>query len=160
MAATPRARLALSALLLAATSAGAAADKGADPEPPPDRKAELRKWTGTFSVVLFQRDGNKSSDDELKTMKVVLKEGDGSFHTSYGVFTSQAVLFPEKKPREVDSMYTNGPLQGKVVKGIYKIEGDRFTACYAEVGKDRPREFKSVPGTGHTLYVLERQKEK
>src|SRR5437773_2528929 len=66
---------------------------------------------------------------------------------------------PDKSPKEIDSLYTSGPASGKTVKGIYKIEGDTITYCWAEPDKDRPKEFESKSGAGVTLMVLKRVKE-
>jgi uncharacterized protein (TIGR03067 family) len=151
-----RSRLALSALLLAAVPSGASPD----PEPPADIVAEYLQWSGTFAVVRFQRDGRPSPEAELKTMKVVIKGADGAFHAAGGVFTSKATLFPDERPRQVDCRYTNGPARGLTVKGIYKVEGDQLTCCYADPGKARPGEFKAPAGSGFTLYTLRRLKGK
>lgn len=47
---------------------------------------------------------------------------------------------------------------GNEIHGIYKIEGDMLTSCVAEIGKERPKEFASTPGSGHTLRVFRRVK--
>jgi hypothetical protein len=44
--------------------------------------------------------------------------------------------------------------------GIYKAGNGRMTCCYAEAGKPRPTEFVARPGSGLTLYALERVKQK
>jgi uncharacterized protein (TIGR03067 family) len=131
-----------------------------DPEPPSRPQDELRRWAGTYAVVHFERNGRKASEAELKTMKVTLQGTDGTFHVGDLITRSRVTVFPNKRPREVDCFYLSGPVKGQTVKGIYKIEGGKVTCCYAEIGKERPREFTSKPGSGHTLYVVERIKEK
>src|SRR5262245_52557150 len=82
-------------------------------EPPGDAKAEMRRRAGEWRVVVFERDGQKSPDAELKKMKVVLgKDGDTDFHYDGDVTRSRATLSPRKKPRQVDSLYLNSSLKG------------------------------------------------
>jgi uncharacterized protein (TIGR03067 family) len=147
--------LALSALLLATV-----AHALPDPEPIPNKASELRKWSGTFTVVRFERDGHKASEAELKTMKVVVKEGNVSFHDGNRIYTSKATIFPEKKPRQIDCLYTNGPFKDRTIKGIYKVEGGKLTCCFADPGKERPTEFKTAADSDLTLYTVQRLKEK
>ena len=56
-------------------------------------------------------------------------------------------LNPDKSPKEVDKAYTEGPNAGKTFVGIYKIDGDTITACFADNDKDRPKEFESKAGS-------------
>jgi uncharacterized protein (TIGR03067 family) len=67
-------------------------------------------------------------------------------------------LDPGKSPKAMDITFTEGESKGKVSLGIYKIEDDRLTICRAAPGTDRPSEFASKPGSGHTLMVYERVK--
>lgn len=65
---------------------------------------------------------------------------------------------PGTSPTKIDFLSAEGPNQGKVLKGIYKIDGDTFTCCIALPDKDRPTAFTSQPGSGHLLYVNQRAK--
>jgi len=38
------------------------------------------------------------------------------------------------------------------------LEGDTLKSCVAPIGKDRPTEFASKPGTGHTLRLFKKAK--
>lgn len=58
-------------------------------------------------------------------------------------------------PNHWDVIYAQGPLAGLTGKKIEKIEGDIMIACE---GEKRPTEFKSKPGSGHTLSVWIRVK--
>jgi uncharacterized protein (TIGR03067 family) len=137
------------------------ADKGKKPEDKPlteDQKKELEKISGTFTVELFEQDGKKSSPDELKKMKVVQTGAMWKFHLGDDVTEGKDTVYPDKNPKEIDSLYLNTRYKDKTVKGIYKIEGDSITYCWAEPGKDRPKEFATKADSGLTLMTLKRGK--
>lgn len=60
---------------------------------------------------------------------------------------SKLVADPTKKPMEFTLEWRNA-VTGKsgIVKGIYKIEGERLILCDDNSGKTRPKEFKSPKG--------------
>lgn len=148
----------VAALLLAALAfcpLGATDDEIA--EPPPDLKAELKRWSGTYTVLKFEINGVANSEAERASMKVVVKNDEASFYMNGGVWTSRMTLAPGKKPRQVDAVYSNGVAKGKTVRGIYKIEGNKIICCYAQLGDERPKDFSGTGGT--TLYTLQRVKE-
>lgn len=155
-----RSVLARTAAALMFSLLAAAAPTDDEVEPPPDRKNELRRMNGTYDVVLFERNGESANAARLRTMKVILKDGEGSFLEGNSIFTSKITIFPQKRPREVDCVYTNGPLNGTTIKGIYKIEKGKFTCCYGDISGQRPKDFSAGPNSGNTLYALERAKEK
>jgi len=63
---------------------------------------------------------------------------------------------PTTTPRSV----TDTIGEGRQIRGIYKLEGDSLTSCVARIGEDRPGEFDSKPGSGHTLRVFRRVKDR
>jgi len=42
--------------------------------------------------------------------------------------------------------------------GIYALEENGYKVCFASVGKPRPTEFTSTPGSGYILQSWERKK--
>lgn len=56
----------------------------------------------------------------------------------------------DKSLVESDVQIAEGVFAGKTLKQISKIEGDVLIAC---IGVERPKEFKSKKGSGHTLSV-------
>lgn len=81
--------------------------------------------------------------------------------TAGGRLESKLVADPTKKPMEFTLEWRNA-VTGKsgIVKGIYKIEGERLTLCYDNSGKTRPKEFKSPKGEDSiVLSVLVRKKQ-
>ncbi|MBI2804903.1 MAG: TIGR03067 domain-containing protein [Planctomycetes bacterium] len=59
----------------------------------------------------------------------------------------------EHSPRQADVIVSDGPHAGKTLLLISKVEGDVLISCMAPPGAPRPTEFKSEPGSGHTLSV-------
>jgi hypothetical protein len=51
-----------------------------------------------------------------------------------------------------------GPDKGKVMLGIYEIDGDKMKACFDPTGKQRPTEFKSEAGSQNFVNVHKRVK--
>jgi uncharacterized protein (TIGR03067 family) len=70
--------------------------------------------------------------------------------------TSQ--IDPTSKPKNLDFLIATGPDKGKTCLGIYEIKENCRKLCYASPGKDRPTEFSSKPGSGHTLVIFKREK--
>jgi uncharacterized protein (TIGR03067 family) len=58
-----------------------------------------------------------------------------------------------KTPHQADVSVTDGPRAGETAPQIFMIEGDVLVACNAPPGAARPTEFRSAPGSGHTLSV-------
>jgi uncharacterized protein (TIGR03067 family) len=123
------------------------------------QKEELKKLSGTFTVEVFEEDGKKKAADDLKKMKVVQKGAEWTFHLGEEITQGKDTPHPDKNPKEIDSYYINGPQREKTVKGIYQIDGDTIKYCWADVGKDRPKEFATKADSGLTLLVLKRVKD-
>jgi uncharacterized protein (TIGR03067 family) len=111
---------------------------------------------GTWQLVSAETDGKKSPEEQVKKIQVVIK---GEKHTVYfdGKPVVKEVSFkidPTKKPKQVDDTLADG----RMIHGIYEVDGDTLRTCVAPIGKDRPTEFASKPGSGHTLRVFKREK--
>jgi uncharacterized protein (TIGR03067 family) len=70
----------------------------------------------------------------------------------------QLKLDPSKDPKWVDLAADR--LGDRTLKGIFALEGDKLTICYAyDTNLPRPTEFKTMPGVPGYIYVLERVKD-
>jgi uncharacterized protein (TIGR03067 family) len=143
------AAVAVVTLLLGSGSHAADADAKADAI-----KKELAKFQGTWQLVSSETDGQKAPEEQLKQIKVVIK---GNQHSVYfgDKLLAENVRFdidPTKKPKTTDDTLPDG----RMIHGIYELDGDTLRSCVAGIGKERPTEFTTKAGSGHTLRVFRR----
>jgi uncharacterized protein (TIGR03067 family) len=119
---------------------------------------ELRRFEGNWKITSLQIDGKAMPAEGFEGAKLVLKGDSYAFTdqggTGHGTFT----VDPASKPKTIEISFSDGPEAGKMIRGIYELEGDTYKLCFALQGKDRPTEFTSKPGSGHILEVLTRVK--
>ena len=119
-----------------------------------DLKAMVGKWKIEKTIL-----SGKDITDVIKDAKFEIMEG-GKYTLEFGpekdagTFTVDAT----KKLREMDVKPTGGPLKGKLVKAIYKLDGDTLTMCYDHDAGDRPKAFESKEGTNLLFLVYKREK--
>jgi uncharacterized protein (TIGR03067 family) len=123
-----------------------------------DAKDDLKAIQGTWDLVRIERDGKalKAQEDTRAITtgnKFVIKTGDKVI--AAGTFK----LDPSKKPKTLETTYTEGPNKGKTLKGIYHLDGDTLKFCVAtSPDGERPTEFKTKPDSGAFLAVYKKAK--
>jgi uncharacterized protein (TIGR03067 family) len=135
--------------LLLWTGPPAAADTKADVV-----RTEQAKLQGTWQLLSAETDGKQVPQEQVKKVKVVIT---GDRHTVYvgDQAVAKAVRFaidPTRTPRAVDDTLEDG----RVIRGIYELDGDTLRSCVAAVGKERPTAFTARAGSGQTLRVFRR----
>lgn len=118
-------------------------------------KDDLAKFQGTWRLVSAETDGAPAPKERIDGVTVTIA---GKTHTVRvkDQVAAKDVAFeldPSKSPREV----TDTVGEGKVIRGIYKIEGDTLTSCVAPVNAARPTEFSAPAGSKRTLRVFRRE---
>ncbi len=134
-----------------------AADDAKDEAIKKDRAALKGEW----KTVSYELDGKKPvPDEQLENVKVTIDESGKTTIEVNGqtIIEATTTIDPTKKPKTIDVMFTEGDLKGQTALGIYEINGDSYKYCRAAPGKDRPTEFSSKEGSGHTLVVYKRAK--
>jgi uncharacterized protein (TIGR03067 family) len=123
-------------------------------------KKEKTKLKGTYTMVSGEEQGTKLPEGfisigtiEFTNDKMIIK-GKGKSEATYKIDPSQ-------KPKTIDLTPQDGSEKGKLIKGIYVIDGGTLTICTAtKSDNDRPTEFATKKGSGSVLMVLKKEKEK
>jgi uncharacterized protein (TIGR03067 family) len=122
-------------------------------------KKDMAALEGEWSMVSGERDGQTVPDDLLKSAKRVSKEGETTVSFNDQVFMkAKYTVDPAKTPKTIDYEVIEGPFKGKKQLGIYKIEDDKVTFCFAAPDKERPTKFESKSGTDMILSVWKKKK--
>jgi uncharacterized protein (TIGR03067 family) len=118
-------------------------------------KKEKSVWKYVSAVV----DGKEKPKKELEDLTLYIEGDNGTVKKGDKVVSkSTAKIDFGKKPIEIDVTITEGENKGKTYKGILELEdeGKTLRLCFADTGKDRPKEFSSKAGSGHVLEVMKK----
>ncbi len=124
-------------------------------------KKDLQAMEGTWTVVVHEADGKKLSAEEAKKADSKLIVKAGKYTVYFGdkeIAAGTIKLDAAKTPKQIDAIADEGPGKGMAMPGIYEIKGDAMRVCFAQPGKDRPREFRTQEGTGQLLLGYKRVK--
>lgn len=124
-------------------------------------KEELEKLQGTWEFVSMEVEGVKKPDEEFKKYTVVLKGDQWTVSVADEIAARTTFrLDPTRKPKTIDLTQTLEPNQGRLLRGIYSLEGDKLIMCDRGADKGaRPTGFETEPDSGLVLVVLKRVKE-
>jgi uncharacterized protein (TIGR03067 family) len=141
---------ALAVLLLA----GVPEQKSAEP------RGVAEKILGTWNIVAGEKEGKKEPAERLRGREVritrdriVVTNKDAS-----KTFTATYKLGLKTKPYAIVMKALGGNDKGLAAQGIFRLEGDRLTICYALPGTRAPDQFRTAPGDRRLLFVLQRAK--
>src|SRR5262245_4313046 len=126
-----------------------------------DAKDDLKALQGKWKLVGGERDGTAIPKDNVPPGTVTF-EKDGRVTASLPDYEAEGTvkLDPAKKPKTIDLTHDKGPDKDKKQFGIYKLEGDKLTACVSPPGKpekERPTGF-TTKDSDHVLFIFERAK--
>jgi uncharacterized protein (TIGR03067 family) len=122
-------------------------------------KKDLNLLQGEWSMVSGSANGQPMPDDMVKQMKRICKGDETTTTMGSQVFMKAKItLDPSKTPKTIDYEMTDGFTKGNKQLGIYEVNGDTFKSCFGKPGAERPTDFTSKPGDGHTLSVWKREK--
>jgi uncharacterized protein (TIGR03067 family) len=126
---------------------------------PEDAKKELDRLKGTWSVTAAESEGQKAPEEEVRSIKMTFSADKMTINQKGKDLPMEFRLDPTKKPRTIDIVPTEGAQKGKVIAGIYQLDGDELKLCLSRPGKEqRPTEFATKAGSESVLLTLKRDK--
>lgn len=130
---------------------------GPDESAPRKVPAELQPHQGTWTVLSFESDGQRTPDEIARSI-VRKVEGDHVTWEREGKSFAGTKLEvdPSTNPASLVVIPDGGRDRGKRVLGIYRLEGDTLTICMARADQPRPTRFEAGPGSGLTLMTFRR----
>src|SRR5262245_20638186 len=117
---------------------------------------DLKRLQGTWVMAALEVDGKLVPENKLGTTLIV-KGNKYTTRVKDKEFTTTFTLHPAKSPPAIDMVFTEGDNKDKVLKGIYKIEGDTLKVCRGlSADKARPTQFGTWPNTGIFMVTWKR----
>ncbi len=126
-------------------------------------RKDLKSIAGTWTLTSREVDGQKSVAEGFKGVTAKVAADGTATITKDGKVTCKAKwvnMDPTQKMKTVDTEIVEGDDKGKTFLAIYRVEGDHFTVCAAESGKNRPIAFSTEADSGRTLMTYTREKGK
>jgi uncharacterized protein (TIGR03067 family) len=124
-----------------------------------DAKNDKNQLQGTWQVVAIKPSGAKGDEKETKQVKFIFT--DKKLAVDRGgkeMHEARYQLDPSPKLKTIDVTFVSGPDEGKVLQGIFELDGDNLKICWSEKGTKRPDRLTAKADSARTLYVLKRAK--
>jgi uncharacterized protein (TIGR03067 family) len=105
----------------------------------------------------MESDGKPAPPDATKGASLIFEGNRYALKGGQEEFRGTFTLDPAMKPKAIDTTFVeeDGKERGKAL-GIYKLEGNRLTICWRQGGRERPTEFRTDPGSGLRMIVVQR----
>jgi len=118
-------------------------------------QSDLEKLQGTWHVTSLENDGQKLPEITYASSAIVVN-GNSFVSTGMGApYEGIIELDSLKKLKTFDVVFTEGHAKGTRHLGIYELNDEVWTLCFATQGTERPKTFSSL-GSGVVVETLER----
>ena len=112
---------------------------------------------GTWKLVSGEQNGEDEPQADLARSSLVIVGNKHTVTIGDAVLKGTHKIDTSKSPMAIDAQDTAGPFVGMSLKGIFKVDGDELTVCFAPPGEDRPVEFTTKNGKAALMHVWRRQ---
>jgi uncharacterized protein (TIGR03067 family) len=114
-------------------------------------------FEGKWTLTSGEQDGQDISDADCQQSSLEIVGNEHTVMLGDDVLKGTHTLDSNQSPMTIDSADTEGPFAGQSVAGIFKVEDDLFTICFAAPGNERPTEFTTKDGKATILHIWKRQ---
>ena len=111
---------------------------------------------GKWTLISGEKDGQDVLDADLQQSTLEIVGNQHSVELGDDVLKGTHTLDSDQNPMTIDATDSEGPFAGQTLLGIFKVEGDVFTVCFAAPGADRPTEFTTRNGKATILHQWKR----
>jgi len=134
------------------TGTGGGGCHGSSSLPKPCQTPDRESMQGTWLLATSERGGRRDPPEALQGVQVQIEQDEITFLASDRRETWRFGVDARVEYRWIDLA------QGSVLRqGIYKLQDETLILCLALPGDKRPTDFKSGPGTRHTLSTYRRE---
>jgi len=111
---------------------------------------------GTWTTKSAMMAGNPFPQDIVNTMTLKIENGRYETSAMGQVETGSLVMYKDASPMRMDITAADGPMAGRTLKAIYKVEGGVMTVAYDMSGAAYPNSFSSTAENGYILSTYSR----
>jgi uncharacterized protein (TIGR03067 family) len=118
--------------------------------------SDAESLQGTWNIDSLEVEGRKMNRDLFSGAQIII---DGDLFATRGMgapYKGTFVVNDASVPKSFDVLFNEGPHSGSSSLGIYELDGDQWKLCLGFAGMSRPRDFVTLPGSGHALETLTR----
>jgi uncharacterized protein (TIGR03067 family) len=118
---------------------------------------DVAKLQGTWALESVEIDGKAIPMDELKESRLTVKGQEYLFRFRDTRLDFTIKVDATQTPPAIDLVVADGPEKGAVYKGIFTVDGDKYTICRStKSGQERPGAFATIPDSGLMMNVWKR----
>jgi uncharacterized protein (TIGR03067 family) len=122
-------------------------------------KKDLEQLQGEWSMVSGESNGQEFADQVFKTAKRVCKGNETTVTVGERLILKATITInPSKEPKNIDYDVREGDTKGRIIRGIYELDGDTVKFCFSAPGGERPTDFTAKAGSNRTLSTWKRTK--
>jgi uncharacterized protein (TIGR03067 family) len=120
---------------------------------------ESKELKGAWSVRSVMRNRNELPAERRKDLQMIFQGGRFAFKQGNNTLTEGTFrLNLAKAPRTIDLTTIDANGINQTTLAIYDLSDDSLKICGAQPGENRPGEFATMDGSGHTMIILRRAK--
>ncbi len=112
---------------------------------------------GTWDLIGGEQNGEAEPAEDLERSSLIIEGDRHTVTIGDAVLMGTHALDTSQSPMTIDANDTAGPFEGMSLQGIFKVENDVLTVCFAAPGEQRPADFTTKEQKATLLHVWKRQ---